>query len=145
MFLLRLVIVGFLTFYSYAMGQIAPDGLNAFGQFVASSFFLFGPALYMLPTFEAWLQRSANTPAISAINLLTGWTLVGWVAAYAWALKRSEIKPQESPQIGKREIVQAEPHTAPPEMRLCPFCAEEVRVAAIKCKHCGSELAPAVP
>jgi phage shock protein PspC (stress-responsive transcriptional regulator) len=27
------------------------------------------------------------------------------------------------------------------ETRLCPYCAEEVRIEAIKCKHCGSFLA----
>ena len=27
------------------------------------------------------------------------------------------------------------------ETRLCPYCAEEVRPEAIKCKHCGSFLA----
>ncbi|WP_201312887.1 hypothetical protein [Dyella sp. EPa41] len=26
--------------------------------------------------------------------------------------------------------------------KLCPFCAEQVREAALKCKHCGSELQP---
>ena len=26
-------------------------------------------------------------------------------------------------------------------MRLCPYCAEEVKSAAIKCKHCGSKIA----
>lgn len=27
-------------------------------------------------------------------------------------------------------------------MATCPFCAEEVRSAAIKCKHCGEALEP---
>lgn len=29
------------------------------------------------------------------------------------------------------------------EYRKCPFCAEPVRVEAVKCKHCGSALDPA--
>ena len=24
------------------------------------------------------------------------------------------------------------------EFKACPFCAEQIRVSAIKCKHCGS-------
>ena len=28
----------------------------------------------------------------------------------------------------------------PVAMKKCPFCAEDVRAAAIKCKHCGSSL-----
>jgi uncharacterized membrane protein YhaH (DUF805 family) len=30
--------------------------------------------------------------------------------------------------------------TAPTEMKLCPYCAEEIKSAAIKCKHCGEFL-----
>jgi hypothetical protein len=34
---------------------------------------------------------------------------------------------------------------AAPAYRECPFCAEEIRAQAIKCKHCGSEVEPLVP
>lgn len=31
------------------------------------------------------------------------------------------------------------------EATQCPFCKEEVKEGAVKCKHCGSQLAPSAP
>jgi hypothetical protein len=29
------------------------------------------------------------------------------------------------------------------DLRVCPFCAEEIRASAIHCKHCGQDVSPA--
>jgi hypothetical protein len=41
-------------------------------------------ALYFLPTIIGWHKRNAG--AIFVLNLLLGWTLVGWAVALVWAL-----------------------------------------------------------
>lgn len=33
-------------------------------------------------------------------------------------------------------------NVANPEDKICPFCAEKIKYAAIKCKHCGSNIDP---
>ena len=41
---------------------------------------------YLLPTFVAQSRRHNNAGAILALNLLLGWTFLGWVMALVWAL-----------------------------------------------------------
>ncbi len=43
-------------------------------------------AVYFLPTVIAACRGHHNAPAIFALNLLLGWTLLGWVVAAVWAL-----------------------------------------------------------
>jgi hypothetical protein len=42
--------------------------------------------LYALPSILAWHRRHPGRIAITALNLLLGWTLLGWVGALGWAL-----------------------------------------------------------
>jgi len=42
--------------------------------------------LYMLPTLVALLRRHHNLLAIGFLNLLAGWTLLGWFISFIWAL-----------------------------------------------------------
>ncbi|QKL04851.1 superinfection immunity protein [Pseudomonas sp. NY5710] len=109
--------------------------LNSLGVAIAFSALFFVPALYLLPTFEAWIRKKSNLQSIAVLNLFLGWTIIGWVAALIWAFK----KPEEAVVVAP---AMAEPVTAAdtPEKKTCPFCAEQVMAAAIKCKHCGSEL-----
>jgi len=43
--------------------------------------------LYFLPTIVARGNHKLDTGAIFVLNLLTGWTFVGWVVALVWACK----------------------------------------------------------
>lgn len=53
-----------------------------------------GIAMYFLPTLAGY--RKQNGLAIFALNLLLGWTFIGWVVALVWALADS---PQDQPMI----------------------------------------------
>jgi hypothetical protein len=44
--------------------------------------------LYFLPWFVATRRNHRNEAAILIVNLLLGWSLLGWVAALVWALYR---------------------------------------------------------
>ena len=43
--------------------------------------------IYFLPTYIARKRSHKNFAAIFALNLLTGWSFVGWVIALVWSLK----------------------------------------------------------
>jgi len=45
-----------------------------------------GAAVYFLPSLIATGRRHRQSNAIFALNLLAGWTFIGWVAAIVWAL-----------------------------------------------------------
>ena len=43
--------------------------------------------LYFLPWFIGWRRHVRNVGSVFVINLLAGWTLVGWVVAMAMAVR----------------------------------------------------------
>ena len=45
-----------------------------------------GMAFYFAPSFIALHRQHRQTAPIFALNLLLGWTFVGWVGAIVWAL-----------------------------------------------------------
>mgnify|MGYP001607538217 CR=1 FL=1 len=42
--------------------------------------------LYLLPTIVAIFRKRPNTGVVAALNILLGWTCVGWVVALVLAL-----------------------------------------------------------
>lgn len=51
-----------------------------------------GSLLYLLPLAIAVARGRTNTFAIGVLNLFLGWTLVGWVAALAWAVAHDQYQ-----------------------------------------------------
>lgn len=49
--------------------------------------------LYFLPTIIAGLRRSTVTVWVALINLLAGWTVVGWLVALVMAIASSRRPP----------------------------------------------------
>src|SRR5580698_7981581 len=60
---------------------------------------------YLLPTIIAIVRRKLNAGGIFVLNLLLGWTLIGWIGALVWALS-SDAQPTI--------IVHNQPASAPP-------------------------------
>lgn len=64
---------------------------------------IIGAALYLAPSAVALLRRHPRKVAIIALNLLLGWSGIGWIAALAWALIRpraAQDGPLAKPLLG---------------------------------------------
>lgn len=53
---------------------------------------IIGIFIYCIPALLAKDRKHHNTMAIAALNLLTGWTGIGWVAALIWAMTATQRK-----------------------------------------------------
>jgi len=78
--------------------------------------------VYFMPTIVALKRKHPQESAIGALNVLLGWTFLGWVGALVWACTAS-LKP----------VVVVGPPRIP-----CPFCAELILPAATVCPFCKS-------
>jgi hypothetical protein len=107
-------------------------------------FFIFAGAIclffYFVPSIVANSRNHPNVLGIFLLNLLLGWSLIGWVIALVWAVSDpggdsggTRVDPVDVALHGERVS------TAEPTKR-CPACAEEILAAARKCKHCGEQL-----
>jgi cytoskeletal protein RodZ len=61
--------------------------------------------VYLAPWIVAEARARDDGTRILVFNLLLGWTVVGWVAAWVWALSRHE--PPERPEL--RVITNSQP------------------------------------
>ncbi|WP_426576676.1 superinfection immunity protein [Xenorhabdus stockiae] len=91
---------------------------------------LFGIAaifVYFLPTYVATQKIHRKIYFIAFVNLVTGWTIIGWLGCLAWAM--SEKKEAAQVTVNTEEI-----------LKNCPHCDEPIREKAVFCKHCHKDL-----
>ena len=48
--------------------------------------FLAGVIIYMVPSFIAHKRKHPSVLAIAATNILLGWSCLGWLVCFIWAL-----------------------------------------------------------
>lgn len=58
--------------------------------------YVFGLVLYLAPTVVAVDRNHPRRAAIGALNVLLGWTVVGWIGALVWALTTPERSVQKA-------------------------------------------------
>ena len=90
---------------------------------------LLGVAVYFLPTFIGF--RKANAGAIFALNLLLGWTVLGWVGALIWALTK------ENPS---NATILSSIGALTPASSACPACETSVPRGNAFCAVCGAKM-----
>jgi hypothetical protein len=54
--------------------------------------------LYFIPAIIAYRRNHHQRNAISVLNLVAGWTFVGWVAALVWAMTAVDPTLQQGEQ-----------------------------------------------
>ncbi|EIC85485.1 superinfection immunity protein [Serratia sp. M24T3] len=64
------------------------------GQMLIPVAVILACAGYFLPFLIADHKKHKNLPAIFGLNLVLGWTVIGWIAALFWAVS---YNPQPSP------------------------------------------------
>ena len=59
---------------------------------MTTAFFVFLAILvgfYLIPTIIAWIRDHDQKVAITALNILLGWSVLGWVGALVWSNRQT--------------------------------------------------------
>lgn len=67
-----------MLFFSQLVEVVAGAGMLALGLVLM--------AVYMLPFVVAFMRGHPATLGIFLVNLFLGWSVIGWIVAFVWAL-----------------------------------------------------------
>ncbi len=84
-----------------------------------------GMFLYFVPTMFAFVREHPQKAAIFALNLLLGWTILGWAGAFVWACLSTKPMPVEIPRTDPSR---------------CSSCARLLIPNLPRCKYCGAPI-----
>ena len=106
-----------------------------------------------------WVDRASVDAGAAAVGSLFGVLLYSlllvsclWFFKKLWFPNKKDFDQSEEidlPDLTKKnfrfeeqngQLNALKRYTNNPEDKACPFCAEEVKYAAIKCKHCFSDI-----
>jgi hypothetical protein len=97
---------------------------------------VFALLIYFVPAAIAATRHHRYVTEIFLLNLLAGWSIIGWVAAFIWACvtPADAAAPAASPAASPR----------PASSAGCPFCGWlKVQVGDVACGRCGRKLVKA--
>ena len=84
------VVAAAVTFYYFGEEAILKS-MPIVLQWLGLAFVLLAAlVVYFLPAIIAWNYRIRRSGAILALNFLLGWTFLGWVGAFVWAIAEVE-------------------------------------------------------
>ena len=93
-------------------------------------FFLLSLFLYFLPAYLA--RNKPDFTSILLLNLLAGWTFIGWIIALIWALTaKPQAQTPEQPGAGN-------PPQSAAGSFFCTACGKPCAAGARFCSSCGA-------
>lgn len=85
--------------------------------------------VYFLPSVISEARHHRNDAAIFILNLLLGWTVLGWIVALIWSFTSPTVAVQAS----------SAPAAPSSSAGYCPHCGG-ARAAGSFCPGCGAKL-----
>lgn len=98
-------------------------------------FLLVSLFLYFLPAYLA--RNKPNFTAILLLNLLAGWTFIGWIVALVWALSS---QPQRQAVVPPQQATASAPQPAASAGFFCSACGKRCTAGEHFCSSCGAAL-----